>query len=220
MKIKLLTSAAIVALLATPALAEDTMKQEQPAHTQMAPDQATPSDSTAAPMDQAAPMDKPADSMTPAPDSSAATPAPDATDQTAATVAPSGQNVTFINQQDVDQWMASNLIGSTVYNSADESLGDINDVLLTENGQVEAVVIGIGGFLGIGEKNVAITFDQIQKTTDADGNPKLVLNASKEQLDQAPAFVTQAQIEQEKAASQPASGDLTPAPAPEPAPAN
>ena len=220
MKIKLLTSAAIVALLATPALAEDTMKQEQPAQTQMAPDQATPSDSTAAPMDQAAPMDKPADSMTPAPDSSAATPAPDATDQTAATVAPSGQNVTFINQQDVDQWMASNLIGSTVYNSADESLGDINDVLLTENGQVEAVVIGIGGFLGIGEKNVAITFDQIQKTTDADGNPKLVLNASKEQLDQAPAFVTQAQIEQEKAASQPASGDLTPAPAPEPAPAN
>src|SRR6185503_14364924 len=99
------------------------------------------------------------------------------------------------------------------YNSADENLGDINDLVVGENGQIEAVVIGVGGFLGIGEKSVGIAFGSVTKTVDKDGNIKFTLNASKEELDQAPAFVTL--VEKKRMESQPAAEPQL-APAPEP----
>jgi len=77
-------------------------------------------------------------------------------------------------------------------------------------------VIGVGGFLGIGEKNVAVAFASLNKTTDADGNIKLVLNASKEELDAAAAFVTVA--EQKRQEAQPPA-DAVPAPADQTTPA-
>ena len=91
-------------------------------------------------------------------------------------------------------------MGTTVYGPGDENLGDINDVILAKEGGVHAVVIGVGGFLGIGEKNVAVAFNQIEPTTDADGNVKLVLQCSKEELDSAPQYMTLAEINAEKAA--------------------
>ena len=86
--------------------------------------------------------------------------------------------------------LASNIIGETVYNgTADdaEHIGDVNDLVISEEGTVEAVVIGVGGFLGIGEKNVAIALDEL-KWTERDGDRWLVADTSKEALEQLAAF--------------------------------
>ena len=84
--------------------------------------------------------------------------------------------------------MASSLIGSTVYSSANENIGDINDVVLAKDGKVLAVIIGVGGFLGLGEKDVAVPMDRLQFVKDESNNVKFTISASKEELEQAAAF--------------------------------
>ena len=59
-------------------------------------------------------------------------------------------------------WRASKLIGLNVYNEANEKLGDINELLLDKNGTVKAVVIGVGGFLGMGEHDIAVSMDKLK----------------------------------------------------------
>jgi sporulation protein YlmC with PRC-barrel domain len=59
-------------------------------------------------------------------------------------------------------WRASKIVGLSVYNDSNESLGSINDLLTDKNGNIKAVVIGVGGFLGVGEHLVAIPFDKIK----------------------------------------------------------
>jgi sporulation protein YlmC with PRC-barrel domain len=59
-------------------------------------------------------------------------------------------------------WRASKLVGLSVYNDNNESLGSINDLLTDKGGNIKAVVIGVGGFLGVGEHLVAIPFDKIK----------------------------------------------------------
>lgn len=59
------------------------------------------------------------------------------------------------------EWRASKLAGVTVYNDANEKIGDINDVILDRSGKVTNVVLGVGGFLGLGEHNVAVAFDKL-----------------------------------------------------------
>ena len=86
--------------------------------------------------------------------------------------------------------LANRLIGTSVYNGTGEdaeAIGDINDIILSKDGQAEAVVIGVGGFLGIGEKNVAVQYDKVEVTGEK-GNERFVLDASKESLENAPAF--------------------------------
>jgi PRC-barrel domain len=82
-----------------------------------------------------------------------------------ATGGTSGQ---IVSQQQPGQWMASKLIGTTVTGPNNESIGDVNDVLLDRNGQAVAVIVGVGGFLGIGEKDVAVSFNQLEFTSRAD----------------------------------------------------
>jgi hypothetical protein len=77
----------------------------------------------------------------------------------------------IVSQQQPGQWMASKLIGTTVVGANNESIGDVNDVLLDRNGQAVAVIIGVGGFLGIGEKDVAVSFDQLEFTGRNGGTP-------------------------------------------------
>jgi len=72
-----------------------------------------------------------------------------------------------------------------------EAIGDITDLVLNETGQVGAVIIGVGGFLGIGEKNVAVAFDQLQWVAGADGNQVLMMNTTREALEAAPEFDTE-----------------------------
>src|SRR6202162_1765499 len=59
-------------------------------------------------------------------------------------------------------WRASKMVGLSVYNDGNESLGSINDLLTDKSGNIKAVVIGVGGFLGVGEHLVALPFDKIK----------------------------------------------------------
>jgi sporulation protein YlmC with PRC-barrel domain len=59
-------------------------------------------------------------------------------------------------------WRASKIVGLSVYNDNNESLGSINDLLTDKSGNIKAVVIGVGGFLGVGEHLIAIPFDKIK----------------------------------------------------------
>jgi hypothetical protein len=59
-------------------------------------------------------------------------------------------------------WRASKLMGLDVYNDANEKLGDINELILDKNGKVAAVVIGVGGFLGMGEHDIAVSMDKLK----------------------------------------------------------
>jgi len=72
------------------------------------------------------------------------------------------QQVQFVASQERSDWLASSLIGRTVYNLQDENLGEINDVIVGEDGRVIAILIGVGGFLGIGEKDVGVNFAALQ----------------------------------------------------------
>ncbi|HEY9455351.1 MAG TPA: PRC-barrel domain-containing protein [Bradyrhizobium sp.] len=60
------------------------------------------------------------------------------------------------------KWRASKLMGLDVYNEANEKLGDVNELILDKDGKVAAVVIGVGGFLGMGEHDIAVPMDKLK----------------------------------------------------------
>ena len=91
--------------------------------------------------------------------------------------------------QDKATFLASAIIGGSVYSPSDESVGDVNDLVIKPTGEIEAIVVGVGGFVGIGEKNVAIALDRFtMEPTEDLASTKLILNATKEELEAAPAF--------------------------------
>jgi sporulation protein YlmC with PRC-barrel domain len=63
-------------------------------------------------------------------------------------------------------WRASKLAGLRVYNDKNESVGSINDLLTDKSGNIKAVVIGVGGLLGVGEHLVAVPFDKVKFVTE------------------------------------------------------
>ena len=69
-------------------------------------------------------------------------------------------------------WRSSKLIGLDVYNRADEKLGDINEILFDNEGKVKAVVIGVGGFLGMGEHDIAVSMDKLKFMEEAHKSAK------------------------------------------------
>ena len=72
------------------------------------------------------------------------------------------QGTQFVTEQTASQWRGSKLVGVDIYGSDNAKIGDVSEVLLDAGGNAQAVVIGVGGFLGIGEKNVAVPFSAIQ----------------------------------------------------------
>jgi sporulation protein YlmC with PRC-barrel domain len=96
-------------------------------------------------------------------------------------------------------------------------VGEIRDIVMSPNGGAEAVVIGVGGFLGMGEKEVAVDFELISRSMDANGDVWLVVAADREQLEAAPEFdreVVRGQEDGEATADpQAADGDVAVAPA-------
>src|SRR5665647_788548 len=88
--------------------------------------------------------------------------------------------VKFYTEQ--GEWRASTLIDTKVTNAAGETIGDINDVLIDKDGKVAAVVLGVGGFLGVGERHAAVTFSSLQLTRDANGNLLARVDVTKDQL--------------------------------------
>lgn len=93
------------------------------------------------------------------------------------------------------QILASNLLGQNVYELSSyadgandpDLIGEVNDVVMGPNGGAQAVLLGVGGFLGIGEKDVAVDYQRLQ-WIDRDGEKWLAVKASKEELEAAPGF--------------------------------
>jgi sporulation protein YlmC with PRC-barrel domain len=99
-----------------------------------------------------------------------------------------GESQNFVTAQLSGQWLASLFIGQPVTNDAGERIGDVNDLLFDQSGRVTALVIGVGGFLGIGEKNVAVPFSTATITAAPDGKRVLMVPLSAERLKAAPEF--------------------------------
>ncbi|MFZ0425068.1 MAG: PRC-barrel domain-containing protein [Xanthobacteraceae bacterium] len=74
-----------------------------------------------------------------------------------------------------------------VYDKTNAKIGDINDVLVGPTGEVNAVILGVGGFLGAGEKDVAVNFNAIKKSTK-DDKTYLTMDTTKDALKSAPGF--------------------------------
>jgi sporulation protein YlmC with PRC-barrel domain len=83
-------------------------------------------------------------------------PAPTATVTTTTVTATS-----WMTREAPGQWRASKLIGLNVYNNDSEKIGDISELIVNRAGKIEAIVVGAGGFLGLGEHDVAVPYSQI-----------------------------------------------------------
>ncbi len=79
-------------------------------------------------------------------------------------------------------------MGQAVYTAANENIGEINDLIMNKDLDNVVAVVGVGGFLGIGEKDVAIPISDINVIKDANNALRLTVSASKEQLEALPAF--------------------------------
>lgn len=91
-------------------------------------------------------------------------------------------------QEVTGAWNTKDFMGSRVYNMAGERIGDVNDILI-DNNRVTAIVIGVGGFLGIGEKEVSMQPDQVKRMVHSDGEAYFTVNSTKDQLQATPAYV-------------------------------
>jgi sporulation protein YlmC with PRC-barrel domain len=86
------------------------------------------------------------------------------------------------------KWRASEAMGLAVYNRGGERIGEIDDMILDGSGRVTAAIVGVGGFLGMGERKVAVTFSSFVMTREANGNQRLVVDLSKTALQSAPEY--------------------------------
>jgi sporulation protein YlmC with PRC-barrel domain len=100
----------------------------------------------------------------------------------------SGPIMPFVAQQPADEWLARVFIGQAVYNAAGETIGDVNDLVFNRRGQISTVVIGVGGFLSIGEKGVGVPYSKLTFNVGKTGERVIVVALSKQDLTQAPAF--------------------------------
>jgi hypothetical protein len=108
----------------------------------------------------------------------------------------------FIQVQDEAQFLADEeVIGKDVVNVMDEKVGSIADLVMDQDQKLVGVVLSVGGFLGIGEKWVAVAVDQIDFPTD-EQPARLLVAVTEEQLKNAPDFMTRAAVEAEEAAAQ------------------
>ena len=67
-----------------------------------------------------------------------------------------------VTQSSKGQWRAYKMIGLDVYNQNNEKLGDISELLTDQTGKIQTAILGVGGFLGVGERMVAVSFDQLK----------------------------------------------------------
>ncbi|MTH79945.1 PRC-barrel domain-containing protein [Paracoccus aestuariivivens] len=172
-------TSAVVALLAGPALAQTTTETTPPATTE-APATPMPADNATVP--------PAADTAVAPADTTAAAPASGfsymatAGDMSAETFI--GKRL-YVSEADVD--------ASAQINEVDEgwdNVGEISDLVLSKDGQLKAVLVDVGGFLGMGEKSVAVAMDQLRVIRDGDSENDyfIVFTADKAALEAAPAF--------------------------------
>jgi sporulation protein YlmC with PRC-barrel domain len=161
MKKTLSTMAAAAVLMASTAVAPALAQTATPA-------------SPAAPAAQSDTMTKPAAGMT-------------------GTTSAAGAGMTgeYLTEQAQNQISANDYIGKSIYNGEDKSIGSVTDLILEENGGIVAAVVGVGGFLGMGQKDVAVPMDKITVTREADSNDiRLTTTETVDALKAAPEFKT------------------------------
>jgi sporulation protein YlmC with PRC-barrel domain len=96
--------------------------------------------------------------------------------------------IAYVSDQKAGEWMSHRLVGTKVLSINAEEIGDIKDVIVDAKGTVTAVVIGVGGWLGIPEKLIGVPFSAIHIGDVVQSSRVVVLDASKEDLKAAPAF--------------------------------
>ena len=115
-----------------------------------------------------------------------------ATTSTPSSSASSGMTTSgakFVSTQSPDQFLASKFKGTDVVGSDDKKIGDVSDMLFDKEGKIEAFVISVGGFLGVGSKDVALAPTAFEIVKGKDGSAdKLKLAMSKDELKQAQNF--------------------------------
>ncbi|MEX3314550.1 PRC-barrel domain-containing protein [Sulfitobacter sp. PS-8MA] len=89
----------------------------------------------------------------------------------------------------IEQMTAEDLEGSYVYGANDETVGEIDSLLIGDNGKIDRVVINVGGFLGLGEKPVAVTFDELQVLKNVEGDDvRIYIDSTEERLESQPEY--------------------------------
>jgi sporulation protein YlmC with PRC-barrel domain len=106
---------------------------------------------------------------------------------TASTAAASNMIVPSESLNGAKIMSASDFIGKRVFSSTGDDIGEVNDIIVSDNGSVQAVILGVGGFLGMGEKDVAVAMSSINMTQDGSAT-KLIVEATKDQLTAAPTY--------------------------------
>jgi sporulation protein YlmC with PRC-barrel domain len=97
------------------------------------------------------------------------------------------QNQGYLRSTPANGIQASNLIGADVRTSGNEDVGSVSDLIIDERGQVVAIVVGVGGFLGMGEKDVAIGWGNVTRSEKSDKS-KIQVNVTRDSLMSAPEF--------------------------------
>jgi|GEM_PF-3474855 len=122
-------------------------------------------------------------------------------------------------RQDTSQWLGSNLIGAKVVSASHESIGRIANLLVNDDGAVEAAVISIGGVFGMGARDVAVTYKSLNIVRDkSDGIDHIVLAATRNDLRQAANFKTLKEQKTEKVAHRTQDAPVVPVKATTPPP--
>jgi hypothetical protein len=115
-------------------------------------------------------------------------PATTTTEQTAAATTEQTTQPTEQALAAPEGFLASNIIGATVYSQDDQSIGDINDIILSPQGEPSQVIVGVGGFLGLGEKDVVLDMSKLKIAATESGKVKIVVQTTPEELKNMPAF--------------------------------
>ena len=166
---KLMVTTALTGLVIGAAVAQGTPP---------APSSPSPPAAQSSPPAKSPEMTSPAPSSSPAPSPSAA-------------AKPEAGSAKFVNSQRADQFLASKFKGTNVVGNDNEKIGDVSDILFDKNGKIEAYVLGVGGFLGIGAKDVALApsaFQVVPGDKSKNESDKLKLGMTKDELKQAATF--------------------------------
>jgi len=96
----------------------------------------------------------------------------------------------YVDTTPVNGVQASDLIGAEVKTKGGENVGPVDDLIIDENGQIVAILIGVGGFLNMGQKDVAIGWDDVTRSGDAD-DQLLTIDMTRDDLRPAPEYARQ-----------------------------
>jgi sporulation protein YlmC with PRC-barrel domain len=108
-----------------------------------------------------------------------------------------GDQAPFLSKQEATEWRMANYIGQPVVSASGEKIGIVYDVLFSKDGRISTVVLGVGGFMGMGKKLVAISFETVTYS-EKDGNRVIMVPLTMEALKTAPVYTLTEQTTMDK----------------------